>query len=225
LALLVKKTKMATLKQIEANRRNALKSTGPRTLQGKAVVSLNSLRHGLRARTVVLPGESLHEFYELCDDLEAEWQPQTPTEQFYLEQMAVSRWKLNRMEVGEVDIFGQVATGKNQLPLLDRLWQAQSRMERSHARAQHELEHLQSERVRQDQSQAEPALLPAEEIPSATAASSIPAPHPDRTAPDRVCATVPAPADPQVGTAVWPRDTSRPNALDYEVTRQMRFAE
>ena len=47
---------MATLQQIDAHRRNALKSSGPKTPQGKAAVSLNSLCHGLRARTVVLPG-------------------------------------------------------------------------------------------------------------------------------------------------------------------------
>src|SRR5205807_417954 len=49
---------MATIKQIEANRRNALKSTGPKTPGGKAAVRLNALRHGLRAHAVVLPGEN-----------------------------------------------------------------------------------------------------------------------------------------------------------------------
>src|SRR6266576_2313161 len=96
---------MATPAQIEANRRNALQSTGPRTPQGKAAVSMNSLRHGLRARTVVLPGENREEFNQLCNDLEVEWHPQSRTEQFYVEQMAVSQWKLTRMEVGEAAIF------------------------------------------------------------------------------------------------------------------------
>jgi hypothetical protein len=41
---------MATERQIAANRRNALKSTGPRTAAGKARVSRNGLRHGVRAR-------------------------------------------------------------------------------------------------------------------------------------------------------------------------------
>ena len=130
---------MATLNQIEANRRNALKSTGPRTPQGKAAVSMNSLRHGLRARTVVLPGEDRQEFQRLCDDLEAEWQPQSRTEQFYVEQMAVSQWKLTRMEVGEANIYQEIEGAKNQVPLLDRLWQAQCRLERSFARAQREI--------------------------------------------------------------------------------------
>jgi hypothetical protein len=96
---------MATLKQFEANRRNSQKSTGPKTPEGKSAVSMNALRHGLRARTVVLPGEDPTEFHQLCDDLEIEWHPQSRTEQFYVEQMAVSQWKLTRMEVVEVNIF------------------------------------------------------------------------------------------------------------------------
>ena len=137
---------MATPKQIEANRRNALKSTGPRTPEGKAAVSMNALKHGLRARTVVLPSENREEFDQLCDDLEAEWNPQSRTEQFYVEQMAVSQWKLTRMEVGEVGVFQDDSAAKNQIPVLDRLWQAQCRMERSYARAQRELQRLQKSR-------------------------------------------------------------------------------
>ena len=64
---------MATLKQFEANRRNSQKSTGPKTPEGKSAVSMNALRHGLRARTVVLPGEDPTEFHQLCNDLESEW--------------------------------------------------------------------------------------------------------------------------------------------------------
>ena len=57
---------MATLKQFEANRRNAQKSTGPKTPEGKSAVSMNALRHGLRARSVVLPGEDRAEFNQLA---------------------------------------------------------------------------------------------------------------------------------------------------------------
>ena len=147
---------MATLKQFEANRRNAQKSTGPNTPEGKAAVSMNALRHGLRARTVVLPGENREEFTQLCDDLEVEWHPQSRTEQFYVEQMAVSQWKLIRMEVVEVNIFKDADGPKNQLPMLDRLWQAECRLERSYARAQRELERLQH-------SHSQPVQQPADE--------------------------------------------------------------
>jgi hypothetical protein len=152
---------MATVLQIDANRRNALKSTGPRTPEGKAAVRMNALKHGLRARTVVLPSENAEEFHQLCDDLEAEWQPQSRTEQFYVEQMAVSQWKLNRMEVGEFNVFTADAGAQTQLPMLDRLWQAQCRLERSYARAQHDLERLQKSRRRQP-AEVGQALSPVE---------------------------------------------------------------
>src|SRR5437879_2918671 len=154
---------MATLKQFEANRRNAQKSTGPKTPEGKAAVSMNALRHGLRARTVVLPGENREEFNQLCDDLEVEWHPQSRTEQFYVEQMAVSQWKLTRMEVGEAAIFEDVAATTTKLPLLDRLWQAECRLERSYARAQRELERLQNSRPQTVQQPEEPVPPPQPE--------------------------------------------------------------
>ena len=48
---------MTSDKKAEANRRNALKSTGPKTPEGKAAVRLNALRHGLRSEEILLPGE------------------------------------------------------------------------------------------------------------------------------------------------------------------------
>jgi hypothetical protein len=44
---------MSTFRQIEANRRNALKSTGPKTLAGKEQSRCNAVRHGLTAETVI----------------------------------------------------------------------------------------------------------------------------------------------------------------------------
>src|SRR5579864_4934288 len=141
---------MATLKQFAANRRNSQKSTGSKTPEGKAAVSLNALRHGLRARSVVLPLEDRNEFDRLCDDLEVEWHPQSRTEQFYVEQMAVSQWKLIRMEVGEAAIFGDVEGANTQL----------------YARAKRELERLQKSRRQPVQQPEEPAPPQAAEAPS-----------------------------------------------------------
>src|ERR1700745_940240 len=151
---------METIKKTEANRRNALLSTGPKTPEGKAAVRLNALRNGLRAHTVVLPGEKSEAFQQLCEDLEAEWQPETRTEQLYVEQMAVSQWKLRRMEIGEASLLVQKFGAKNQIPLLDRLWQAEARLERSFTRAQRELERLQKSRREQ------PREHPAEAVPA-----------------------------------------------------------
>jgi hypothetical protein len=172
------KNDMATIKQIDANRRNALKSTGPRTPEGKAAVRMNALRHGLRARTVVLPGEDPGEFHQLCDDLEVEWQPQSRTEHFYLEQMAVSQWKLNRMELGEADLCKESITARTYISLLDLLWKAQTRMERSYARAQRELERLQKSRRNQLQDSPEQEV-PAPQPPADTPQASEPQPAPN----------------------------------------------
>jgi hypothetical protein len=160
---------MATPRQIEANRRNAQKSTGPKTPEGKQAVSLNSLRHGLRAATVVLPREDAAEFQRLCDDLEAEWRPQTRTEQIYLEQMAVAYWKLRRHERCEMQLLSQ-HSDTTTTRSLNILWQAQLRLERSFTRAQRELEHLRKSR-------GNPALTGTADTPSVINPEP-PAPYP-----------------------------------------------
>ena len=58
-------TPMATQRQIEANRRNAQKCTGPRTPEGKARSSRNALKTGIDAKSAVLPSESAAKLDEL----------------------------------------------------------------------------------------------------------------------------------------------------------------
>ena len=53
---------MTTQAQTAANRINSQKSTGPRTAEGKAVVSQNAVKHGLLAREAVIRGEDPGEF-------------------------------------------------------------------------------------------------------------------------------------------------------------------
>ena len=53
---------MTSLKQIEANRRNALKSTGPTTPEGKESSRRNALRHGLTAETVIAALEDAEDY-------------------------------------------------------------------------------------------------------------------------------------------------------------------
>jgi len=56
---------MLSQRQVDANRRNAQLSTGPRTPEGRAAVDLNALRDGLTAQTTVLPNENPEEFQEV----------------------------------------------------------------------------------------------------------------------------------------------------------------
>ncbi len=87
---------MATERQIQANRANAKKSTGPVTEEGKQASSQNARRHGQLSSCVVLKAESTPLFDDLMDSLIAEFQPQTANETALVETMAVARWKLWR---------------------------------------------------------------------------------------------------------------------------------
>jgi len=88
---------MATKAQIEANRKNAQKSTGPKTPEGREAARLNGLKHGLASDILVLEGESESDFENLLDSLEAEHQPATPTEVILVRQMAMASWRLVRL--------------------------------------------------------------------------------------------------------------------------------
>jgi hypothetical protein len=84
---------MATKKQIAASRRNAKKSTGPKTPAGKAVSRFNALRHGLRAR-LALSEEDLHELTQIREQYLRDWQPQTPDQRRLVARAAFAEWKL-----------------------------------------------------------------------------------------------------------------------------------
>ena len=64
--------KTVSVMQLEANRKNAEKSTGPRTAEGKEIVSRNALKHGLFSRYLLLDDEDPAEYQALLDDLHAE---------------------------------------------------------------------------------------------------------------------------------------------------------
>ena len=65
---------MASKRQLEANRANARRSTGPRTPQGKASSSKNALSHGLAARLELMADEDPAEYDALREGLEADFQ-------------------------------------------------------------------------------------------------------------------------------------------------------
>lgn len=96
---------MISNKQLAANRLNAQKSTGPKTEEGKAVSRLNSLRHGLLAQDVVLPGENESAFDALYEQLREEFSPQGELEFCLVERIATSCWRLRRIGKVEVGIF------------------------------------------------------------------------------------------------------------------------
>jgi hypothetical protein len=88
-----------------ANHANARRSTGPKTPEGKAVVRLNALRHGLLARDVVLPGEDADAFEDLWNEVRADLSLVGPIEQLLVERIVNAMWRLRRLPRAETALF------------------------------------------------------------------------------------------------------------------------
>jgi hypothetical protein len=90
---------MTTERQRLANRKNAARSTGPRTPAGKALVRFNSVRHGLRAASVVVPGlEAPAEWEQFRAGVVASLAPVGLLEETLADRAAGLLWRLRRVE-------------------------------------------------------------------------------------------------------------------------------
>ena len=89
---------MASVAQIQANRLNAQKSTGPRTPEGKERASRNALKHGLLAREAVIAGEDPEEFELYRDGMLQELSPAGAVETMLAERVVGLSWRLLRAE-------------------------------------------------------------------------------------------------------------------------------
>ncbi len=92
--------------QLEANRRNAQQSTGPRTEAGKKTSSLNALRHGLTSRIVVLPTEDLTAYNRFSEEFLADLAPETFSERQCAQTIIDTQWRLNRVRTIEDGMLG-----------------------------------------------------------------------------------------------------------------------
>jgi len=92
-------------KQLIANRKNAQKSTGPKTEEGKAVSSKNALKHGLRSHDVILDTphykENVFEYNVLLNSLFNELKPVGQFQEFLVYKIANSLWRSRRAVIAE----------------------------------------------------------------------------------------------------------------------------
>ena len=94
---------MATPAQVTANRANAQLSTGPRSVEGKAASSRNSLKLGLTAQSLIIPGEDPADFEQFAASHEQKFQPVGPVEEELLETDIRSAWMKRRYARIEAD--------------------------------------------------------------------------------------------------------------------------
>jgi hypothetical protein len=137
---------MATKAQLAANRRNAKKSTGPKSPEGKAASSMNALRHGLRAEKAVLPNEDPEEFEKVHAGLYDLYLPQTVAERDLVDQAALAKWKLVRAEIFEAQCYATTSDPNDQAKILNMMTMVQGRLERSYFKAYKELERIKAAR-------------------------------------------------------------------------------
>ncbi len=112
---------MATQAKILANRRNAQKSTGPRTPQGKSAVSQNAVKHGLSTRQAVISSEDQAEFDLYRQQFLDELAPETPMESMLAERVVNLSWRLKRASRIQNQTIDALNSPKPTNPLLEKL--------------------------------------------------------------------------------------------------------
>ena len=96
---------MTSLRQIAANRRNASKSTGPRTQEGKQRSRGNAVRHGLTAETVIGALEDAEDYKSFEATVTADYDAQSAVERELVLQLAGLLWRLRRATTIEAGLF------------------------------------------------------------------------------------------------------------------------
>jgi len=101
---------MATPAQINANRANAQKSTGPRSVEGKSASRFNALKHGIDAASIVIPGEDPADYDALVAQYLDEYRPHSASESFHVDIMIRAAWQKRRLETVEADLYRTIMT-------------------------------------------------------------------------------------------------------------------
>jgi hypothetical protein len=101
---------MTSERKIQANRTNAMRSTGPKSVQGKARVSENAMTHGLNSQKVVLRGEDVVEYERLRKEAVAYYQPKGSMEERVVGRIVIHEWRIDRLDRIEGAVFNRLVT-------------------------------------------------------------------------------------------------------------------
>lgn len=173
-------THSVSQKKVEANRRNARKSTGPRTATGKTNSRRNASKHEIFARVVLIEGaEDSHAYRKLVNDLHRDWKPIGRMEEIHVDRLAILLWQQRRalqwerriireqffVQPNVIDAELQKALGlgevENDLPLpagakFDLLIRYQTTIQSQIRFVLDQLERVQGRRVKNPESSEEP---------------------------------------------------------------------
>lgn len=199
---------MASERQLAANRLNAQKCTGPKTEEGKQRSSMNSLKHGLTAKVIVLPHEDNIEFHEIRAALLQSYQPANPHETMLVDQIAAGYWRTIRARRFETGMLSDAARtykhnhGQDEEPnaghddsvcavwmietpekALKNYFRYDGSIERQYYRAMAALDRVQAARFRRQDKEEQKLAKMLAEAPADTFAEISPEPPPPRAIP------------------------------------------
>ena len=106
---------MVSQRQLEANRANAKRSTGPKSVSGKARSRLNAVAHGLTSRQLVVGAEKPEDFDALREALFADLEPSGALQCELVDEIARLTWRLRRIPVLEADLLNRITMRSNDL--------------------------------------------------------------------------------------------------------------
>ena len=92
-------------KRKQTSRLNALKSTGPKTPEGKRRSAFNAVTHAAYVQELILPGEELPQFQLILDAHLDNWKPTNPIEDTFVFEMASTLWRLRRQAPAESSLI------------------------------------------------------------------------------------------------------------------------
>ena len=96
---------MATNKQIDANRQNAQRSSGPRTPEGKAASRFNALKSGIDAQAQVIPGEDPAQLEALLAEYQERFDASVPERRMLVDTLVVCEWMFRRLNRAEASFW------------------------------------------------------------------------------------------------------------------------
>ncbi|MEO8373128.1 MAG: hypothetical protein ABI806_28340 [Candidatus Solibacter sp.] len=96
---------MATSAQLTANRANAQRSTGPRSLEGKSVSRFNALKHGVDAASIALPGEDPAAYQAFADAYDQTYPLHSVMHRFLVDSLIRADWHKQRLQRLEADLI------------------------------------------------------------------------------------------------------------------------
>jgi hypothetical protein len=146
---------LSTLSQATANLANAQSSTGPRTEIGKATSSQNALKHGLTAKTILLPGEDEAAYRKLCDGMFESFAPADTPEKELIQLLCDTQWRLQRCGRIEAAIL---SADVPDFKAIDIMSKHESRLKRQYSTTLKEARNLIDTRLTREKGQMQEAM-------------------------------------------------------------------